>query len=146
MKHLLFVLLLGITSLLSFSCYHARIETGLEPSAKVVERSFAAGWVYGLVPPKTVKAAEECSEGVAVVETQISFVNGLVGALTLGIYTPMNIRVTCAASSGMNSSKIPGDVALVVPAGAAQDAVVAIFSDAADKAAANGQPVLVQFQ
>lgn len=30
------------------------------------------------------------------VETQVSFLNQLVGALTFGIYTPMHITVTCA--------------------------------------------------
>jgi hypothetical protein len=30
------------------------------------------------------------------VETQQSFANQLVGILTLGIYTPMDIRATCA--------------------------------------------------
>jgi len=68
------------------------------------------------------------------------------GALTLGIYTPMNIRVTCAASSGMNSSKTQDGTALTVPAGAAEGEVVAVFAEAADMAARNGQPVVVQFQ
>jgi hypothetical protein len=31
------------------------------------------------------------------VETEHSFLNGLVGALTLGIYTPMHLTATCAA-------------------------------------------------
>jgi hypothetical protein len=40
--------------------------------------------------------AERCQNGPAEVETQHSFVNQLVGFLTLGIYTPMEIKVTCA--------------------------------------------------
>jgi len=40
------------------------------------------------------------------VETQLSFVNGLVGVLTLGIYTPMEILVTCAAP-GSASARLP---------------------------------------
>jgi hypothetical protein len=39
------------------------------------------------------------SNGVAKVETQLSFVNQLVNLLTLGIYTPMEIRVVCAAAA-----------------------------------------------
>jgi Bor protein len=49
------------------------------------------------VPPSTVSTAEKCPKGVAKVETQHTFLNQLVGALTLEIYTPMQIRVTCAA-------------------------------------------------
>jgi hypothetical protein len=33
------------------------------------------------------------------VETEHSFLNGLVGALTLGIYTPMHLTVTCASGA-----------------------------------------------
>ena len=80
-------------------CYHATIETGAIPSADVMEKSFASGWIYGLVPPSTVSTAARCPHGPAKVETKLSFVNQLVGFLTLGIYTPMNIKVTCAAAA-----------------------------------------------
>src|SRR5215207_6012888 len=73
------------------ACYHATIETGLSPSTQVLEQSFASSWIYGLVPPKTVSTTSRCPGGVAKVETQHSFVNQLVGLLTLGIYTPMHI-------------------------------------------------------
>ena len=94
-------------ALLSVGCYHATVTTGATPSAtETIDQPFASSWIYGLVPPKTVEAAEKCSSGVAKVETRQSFVNGLVGALTFGIYTPMHIRVTCAArSSAMGPSE-----------------------------------------
>src|SRR5213594_4763801 len=38
----------------ALACYHATVDTGLKPSAQVVEKSFAAGWIFGLVPPSTV--------------------------------------------------------------------------------------------
>lgn len=79
-------------------CYHATIETGAAPSPTVVRKGCASGWIYGLVPPSTVSTASQCPNGVARVETQLSFVNQLVSYLTLGIYTPMEIVVTCAAS------------------------------------------------
>ena len=40
----------------------------------------------------------KCKSGVSKVETVHSFLNMLVQGLTLGIYTPMTIKVTCAAS------------------------------------------------
>jgi len=77
-------------------CYHATINTGVPPGTRQLDQAWANSWVYGLVPPATVDAMAECgSSGVAVVETQQSFVNGLVGVLTFGIYTPMQITVTC---------------------------------------------------
>jgi Bor protein len=78
-------------------CYHATVETGASPSNQVIEKKFASSWIYGLVPPSTVSTTERCPNGPAKVETQHSFVNQLVGFITLGIYTPMEIKVTCAA-------------------------------------------------
>ena len=49
---------------------------------------------------RTIAAQETCTDGVSKVETQHSFLNGLVGGLTLGIYTPIDITVTCAAPGG----------------------------------------------
>lgn len=77
-------------------CYHATVETGATPSTQVIEKKFASSWIYGLVPPSTVSTTERCPNGPAKVETQLSFVNQLVGLITLGIYTPMEIKVTCA--------------------------------------------------
>jgi Bor protein len=78
-------------------CFHATVETGATPSTVVIDKSFASAWIYGLVPPETVSTQERCPNGVAKVETQQTFLNQLVGLLTLGIYTPMQIKVTCAA-------------------------------------------------
>jgi hypothetical protein len=82
--------------LLATGCYHATIETGLQPSPQTVEKKWASGFIFGLVPPSTIETKAKCANGVAKVETQLSFLNQLVSALTLGIYTPMDIRATCA--------------------------------------------------
>jgi hypothetical protein len=91
MRILALALLIGAAG-----CYHATIETGATPSTQTVEKKWASGWIYGLVPPSTINTKEKCPNGVAKVETQQSFVNQLVGLLTFGIYTPMDIRATCA--------------------------------------------------
>jgi hypothetical protein len=130
--------------LVASGCYHARIETGLTPSAQVVEESFASGWIYGLVPPSTVEAGEQCPNGVAVVETQLSFVNQLVTAITFGIYTPMHIKVTCAA--GGTSSLAAPAASVAVAHGASAEEISAAFMHAADLAVATEQAVAVQFE
>lgn len=78
------------------ACYHATVTTGLRPSTIKIEDKWADGWVYGLVPPSAVETMERCPAGVAQVDTQLSFLNQLVNFLTFGIYTPMEIVVTCA--------------------------------------------------
>ncbi|MGI8548608.1 MAG: Bor/Iss family lipoprotein [Gemmatimonadaceae bacterium] len=55
--------------------------------------------MYGLVPPATIETAAKCTNGVARVETQSSFLNMVASTLTFGIYTPMQLDVTCAACS-----------------------------------------------
>lgn len=82
-------------------CYHATIDTGLAPSTTVIDKPWANGFVYGLVPPSTVETAAKCPHGAAKVETQQSFLNGVVNVLTFGIYTPMQITVTCASTGTM---------------------------------------------
>jgi hypothetical protein len=89
-------LLPALLILSAAACYHAVIETGLTPSTQVIDKPWASGWIYGLVPPSPVATMSKCPNGVAKVETQLSFVNQLVNIITLGIYTPMAIKVTCA--------------------------------------------------
>jgi hypothetical protein len=81
---------------LTTACYHATIDTGLTPSTVTIEKHWANGWILGLVPPSPVETAQKCPNGVAKVDTQLSFANQLVNFLTFGIYTPMDIKVTCA--------------------------------------------------
>ena len=95
--------LLALVLLLS-GCYHATVNTGIAPGTRTIEEPWAKSFVYGLVPPDAVDAMAECgSDGVARVETRISFLNGLVSALTLSIFTPMEITVTCGAGEEEDS-------------------------------------------
>jgi hypothetical protein len=82
--------------LLSAGCYHASIESGMKPGTNKIEEEWASGWAWGLVGPQPIEAQSKCTNGLSRVETEHSFLNGLVGAVTLGIYTPMHLTVTCA--------------------------------------------------
>ena len=124
-------------------CYHATIETGLTPSTITVSHEWASGWIYGLVPPGTVETMAKCPGGVAKVETQLSLPNMLVGWLTIGIYTPMSIVATCAASG--HASLAPTPTPSIKVAESAGDAAIrAAFSAAADQAVSSKAPVIVE--
>jgi hypothetical protein len=125
------------------ACFHATIETGLTPSTKVLEQKWASSWILGLVPPKTVETASRCPDGVAKVETHLSFLNQVVHILTLGIYTPMDIRVTCALPAGTSA---PQGAMLTVSADADSESVRAAFASAAEQAAEGRAMVLVRFE
>jgi Bor protein. len=119
---------------LTNACYHATIDTGLTPSTQTIEKGWASGWIYGLVPPSPVETAQKCPNGVAKVETQLSFANQLVNFLTLGIYTPMEIKVTCAQG---RTSSLP-----IIKAGPDK---AAAFEDAARLSFETKQPVLLSY-
>jgi hypothetical protein len=125
------------------ACYHATIETGLTPSTVVIEKPWASGWIYGLVPPSTVETAAKCQHGVAKVETVHSFLNMLVQGLTGGIYTPMTIKVTCAQSGRASLPTGTPTIDLGANATAAQ------LQDAIDRAAklslGTGEAVYVKY-
>ncbi len=125
-------------------CYHATVETGREASTTVIKQSFAASWIYGLVPPKTINAAAQCPNGVARVETQLSFVNQLVGVLTFGIYTPMTIEVTCATAGAIG--EIEGTADIIIAASSSDAEIQSAMTEAAVKSAELGRPIFVKFQ
>ncbi len=81
-------------------CYHATVDTGAPPSPRTIDVGWAHGFLGGLVPPGKVETASRCPNGVARVETKLSFLNMVAQGLTGGLYSPMNIKVTCAAASG----------------------------------------------
>ena len=90
-------LVLIFSAALLAACFHATVETGAPPATQVVQKDWASGWLFGLVPPSPISTASACPNGVSKVETQQTFLNGLVHILTVGIYTPLAIKATCAS-------------------------------------------------
>jgi hypothetical protein len=134
----------ALVILASTGCYHATIETGATPSTETISKQWAAGWVLGLVPPSTVETAAKCPHGVAKVETQLSFLNQLVSWLTIYIYTPMTIEVTCAAPKTADASAPPADLTVSRADGA--NAVSSTFAAAAKRSAETHRAVTVEVQ
>ena len=125
------------------ACYHGTVETGLTPSTTVVDKSWASGWLWGLVPPSTVETASKCPNGVAKVETQLSFLNQLVEAITLGIYSPMAIKVTCAQAG--HASVSPTTPTIDVGASATPEQIRGAIERAAALSLRTGDAVYVEY-
>ena len=98
---------LVLIALALVGCYHATVETGAAPSEQVIERCCEAGFLGGLVPPKAVRSEAACPNGVARVETSRSFSNVVFTVLTAGLYSPMSVRITCAAVPAMAAAPAP---------------------------------------
>ena len=84
-------------ALLLAGCYHVTVVTSAAPPGPHVNKEWQNSFVYGLVPPQELNVKDQCPQGVTKVETERSFLNGLVSALTWSIYTPMHTEVTCSA-------------------------------------------------
>ena len=88
------ILLAAICATVLTSCYNTRVIVGnVEKSEPLIEvsREWNHQLIYGLVPLNnaTMKATEYVGDRENyVVRTYSSFLNGLVGSLTFGIYTP----------------------------------------------------------
>jgi len=129
-----------VAALLAQGCYHATIETGATPSTETIDEPWASSFIFGLVPPKTVSTQAKCVSGVARVETQHSFLNLLVGGITFGIYTPIAIKVTCAAKKTADTGE--GTVIRVGLSAATYDDAM---QQAVRRSLKEGRPVDVEF-
>ena len=84
-------------ALLLSGCYRVTVTTGAAPASEKIDKPWQNSFVYGLVPPPEVNAKDRCQQDVATVQTERSFLNSLVAALTLSIFTPMHTTVTCGS-------------------------------------------------
>lgn len=87
-----------VAALALTACYHQVVDTGLPAGTTKIDKPWTATWIFGLVPATPIDVRSQCRNGVAIVDTQMTFLNGLVGVLTLGIYTPLSVSVTCSGS------------------------------------------------
>lgn len=77
-------------------CYHVTVDTGKPADTTKINRPWATSFLWGAIPPKVITTAVTCQGGVSRVETRHSFLNMIAAVGTLGIYTPVDIRVVCA--------------------------------------------------
>lgn len=135
---------LAIAVLPAAACYHQVVETGRPASPTVIDKPWQMSFVYGIVPPPVLSSASQCPGGVAKVETQHSFLNGVVAAITFGILTPMQVTITCAAGGAAGGSAASSSEE-AVDAGRTPAEQVEAITRAADRSSESGRAVLVQF-
>ena len=92
------MLLASALALLITGCAQQTFTVQNKPAAvapKTITPSFLRFWNWA---EETVDAAKICggAENVVKTETQQTFVNGLLGFITLSIYTPLEARVYCS--------------------------------------------------
>jgi Bor protein len=81
------------------ACQTVHYATHRSGGGAVVEEN-ADFFLFGLIGEKVVNMNDVCpAAGPARWYNQQSFVNGLLGVITFGIYTPRTIVIECSASS-----------------------------------------------
>ena len=92
------MLLATALALLITGCAQQTFTVQNKPAAVAQRNHHHHFFVSGIGQKKTVDAAKICggAENVVKTETQQTFVNGLLGFITLGIYTPLEARVYCS--------------------------------------------------
>lgn len=141
--------LLGAAMLPTAACYHQVVETGRAPSATVIDKPWQMSFLWGLAAPPALNVAQQCPRGVATVVTEHSFLNGLVGALTFGIVTPIHVTVTCAESGSAAATPATpaekGAAPAAKAAGTSKQDETALLEDAIQRSMESGEAVRVQF-
>lgn len=125
-------------------CYQAQMTTGMEASDTVVEEPWAPSFLYGLVPAE-VDVSDECTNGIAMAEREMSFLNMVVSGLTLSLFTPQNVTVTCAADGAMSDAQsMPGSLDVTLPADQSYAEVQETVKTATLQSSITNQPVRIQ--
>ena len=116
-------------------CFHQVVSTGLAPGTTKVEKPWTSTFIFGLVEAKPINVQKECPGGVAFVESKFTVLNWLGAAVTLGIWYPWDVTVTCAAGRASIDPNM-----LTMPLGASPLTTVA---EAARVSRDRGAPVAV---
>jgi uncharacterized lipoprotein YehR (DUF1307 family) len=92
------LILLAVLSVAVTGCAQQTFVMAPQDSEPAMEES-QTFFINGLGQEKEVDAASVCggADKVSKVEVQETFVNGLMAAVTFGIYTPREARVYCKA-------------------------------------------------
>lgn len=104
MKRFYALILLVALSLPMTGCFHNQILVEPNYNSGATQADWHNGWqlyaLAGLIPlgQNPIDLATICPQGVGLVETKMSFVNGLVSALLAGgaIISFQDLRITCA--------------------------------------------------
>lgn len=96
MKRYAMLLIISVAATILPGCHTMRFEISNAPHERVVyeRKSF---FFWGLVPTKRIDAAARCPGGVAAIRERTTFTDGLLEALTLGIWEPRSSWYYCLA-------------------------------------------------
>ncbi|MEP7380517.1 MAG: hypothetical protein ABI910_02460 [Gemmatimonadota bacterium] len=114
-------------------CYHQVVATGLSAGTTKIDKPWTSTFIFGLVEAKPIDVREQCKSGVAFVDSRFEVLNWLGAVVTLGIWVPWHVTVTCASGGSASLDSAVPTIAL--------DASVRSLVEAARLAREHGSPV-----
>jgi hypothetical protein len=82
-------------------CYTVSYSTKLAGS-ETYRQERGDFFFWGLAGDKTIDMKAMCPEGVSRWKSEATFVDGVLGIVTLGIYVPRHVTVECAGGKAWN--------------------------------------------
>ena len=91
-------------------CYKATFIRDAQAIRGEEHDEWTSFFVFGLVGEQNLDVKQFCPDGrFAEIQTGANFLTGLVSLVTIGIYTPRKVYVTCASGSGSAMLELEAD-------------------------------------
>lgn len=133
----------ALVVLSSAACFHQVVQTGRPAGPTVIDKPWVPTWVFGLVAADPIESRPLCPSGVAVVTTEMSFLNGLAALVTFGIFTPQHVMITCARGG---TASLPGGATEIrIPTDATDEQRSALVNRAVEQSSETHAPVILRF-
>ena len=117
-------------------CFEHTYTIGLgAPTGELVHDEWDHHWIGGLIDPDQELVLQElCPSGNATIHEEVSFLNGLVAALTGEIYSPTTVTVRCDTGINADFDLDEEDIARIVSDPTFLDWIEAVAPDLLQKA------------
>jgi len=93
-KKVFLAILITVITGCSTQTYYVNNERAIDPDKEESQTFF----ISGIGQQQEIDAAKVCGgvDKIAKVESELTFVDGLLGGITFGIYTPRTARIYCS--------------------------------------------------
>lgn len=95
-KTLFLIVIVAVACVCATSCWKHTFTVGAGAvDGQQVYKKWHHHFLFGLIGDTNVEVEKVCSSGNATIKDQHSFLNGLIQAVTFGIYGPTTVKVYC---------------------------------------------------
>ena len=89
------ILALAATAMLAGACNKVTYVNPQVPRGGAVHSETGHFFIFGLVGEKTIPVYQMCPNGVARVVSKFTFIDAILGAITINLYSPRSYEIEC---------------------------------------------------